>query len=289
MTLKKSSEVPLALRVLPGIPLAILLLSSSAVSASIWNLTDNNSSTSINVGSQAGMYNWVLQMPDGSFQNQLAQQWFWFRVGNTPQLSLDTIGSPIVSQSSGRTLSATYFDAAQNFSVRIDYTLSGGTVASGVSDIGETITINNTSSTQPLNFHFYQYSEFQLEGSSAGESVQLGKNLRGLFNQADVTKGGAALTETVTTPGANYGEASAYPITLGELNGPTAVNLNDVASAANGNTWALQWDFSIAAGGSQIISKDKYLTVTPVPEPTIPALVSVGLVLAALRRSKRSS
>ena len=49
-------------------------------------------------------------------------------------------------------------------------------------DIAETITItNNTAAAIPL--HFFQYSNFDI-GGPGGDTVQLGKNLAGLFNEA---------------------------------------------------------------------------------------------------------
>src|SRR5918912_1185451 len=75
-------------------PLA-LSLAAAAISlcatarAQIVTLNNNNSSATVDLASQAGMYNWLI-----NGQNQLAQQWFWYRVGNDPtgQHSIDTIG-----------------------------------------------------------------------------------------------------------------------------------------------------------------------------------------------------
>ena len=53
-----------------------LLLSNVAI-AQVAVISDQNSSASINLGSQAGMFNWTV---DGL--NQLNQQWFWFGLGS---------------------------------------------------------------------------------------------------------------------------------------------------------------------------------------------------------------
>src|SRR5215467_13837287 len=184
-----------------AVALACFQLTSQA---QIVTLTDNNSVAQIDPHSQAGMFNWSVQ----GF-NELYQQWFWYRVGDaagTMQHSIDTISAPVVTLYGTREMTSTY--TAPNFTLSIDYLLTGGSLV-GVgqtanSDIGESIRIVNTSATT-LNFHFFQYSDFDL-GGPGNDTVQLGRNLRGQFNDAFQSDPLAGLTETVTTPGANHGE-----------------------------------------------------------------------------------
>jgi hypothetical protein len=251
--------------------------------AQIITLVNNNSLAQINTGSQSGMFRWTV---DGG--NQLNQQWFWYRVGNNPESSIDTISAPSITTPDAQTLYASYNNGA--YGVRVDYHLTGFSVGSGQSDIAETITITN-STASPLDFHFFQYSDFNLNGTAGGDTVQLGKNLRGLFNEADQSKGpGFALTETVVSPGANHGEAAFYNQTLTKLNdaGPTTLNDNAGPVGPGDVTWALEWDFTIAPGSSVGISKDKFIQTQPVPEPTALALICAGLMLHALRRREHS-
>lgn len=273
--------------------LPAILAATIAFQGSVWNveaqivtLEDNNSRALVDVGSSAGMFEWSILMPNGQWQNQLNQQWFWYRIGNNPEQSVDTIGNAAWTTPNARTLVSTY--ANNQVSVQIDYLLSGGTTASGVSDIGETITIRNAGATA-LSFSFFQYSDFNLEGVVGSQQVTLGKNLRGLWNEAyqETIPSGFGLTETVTTPGANHGEAALFNSTLLKLTDGVADNLNDVGSSAVGNaTWALQWDFYIPVGGSAIISKDKYIRVPAVPEPSVLALVFCGLFGWAIQRRR---
>jgi len=262
--------------------LATLSLAVSQANAQILTLSDNNSVAQVNVGSQQGMFYWAVQG-----LNQLNQQWFWFSVGATAPASIDTISGPAVSLVNGtRGLSSTYGNAS--YSVTIDYLLSGGAVvpvgSQAVSDISETIRIKNNTAA-PLDFRFYQYSDFDL-GGPANDTVQLGTNLRGQFNDAIQTDPLAGLTETVTTPGASAGEVATLPITIAKLNnGVLPVTLSNAAGPVGpGNvTWALEWDFLINPGSTALISKDKYLNVT-VPEPSVSILLALGLAGLVWRR-----
>ena len=54
------------------------------------------------------------------------------------------------------------------------------------------------------------------------------------------------------------------------LNGNLAAGPGDVA-------WAFEWSDNVAAGNSLNIYKDKDLSISPVPEPTVAALLALGL------------
>jgi hypothetical protein len=236
----------------------------------IETLTDQNSTALVDPNSQSGMFSWTV---DGV--QQMFQQWFWYRVGAAgPEHSIDTISAPAINRPAANDLTTTYGNG--NFSIRVDYVLTGGAAGSGGADMGETLTINNLT-TNSLDFHFFQYSDFDLNGSLSGDTVQLKKNGVGLYYEADQTKGATTLAETVTTPGANEGETAFYNSTLVKLNnaGPDTLNDNAGPTGPGDVTWALEWDTTIAAGGSFIISKDK--AISTVPEPSALALVCLGL------------
>jgi len=279
----KPTQKNLTRKWISGVCAAAAVLIAFTASAQIITLTDNNSVAKIDVGSQAGMNYWAVQG-----QNMLNQQWFWYRVGQNPEASIDTISPATVTLFNGTRGLSTYY-ANNLFGIRVDYLLSGGPFV-GVgeqasSDIGETITIYNTSSS-PLEFSFFQYSDFNL-GDPLNDTVQLGKNLRGLWNEAVQVDNLVGLTETVTALGANHGEAGLYNATLVKLNDGVASNLSDVGGPVGPGdaTWALQWDFLINPGGYVTISKDKYLNVRIVPEPGTVTLLALGLAgLAILRR-----
>jgi hypothetical protein len=244
-------------------------------------LSDLNSVITINPANQSGINEWSI-----AGQDQLNQQWFWYRIGNSAEASIDTIGAPTVSTYNGtRGVTTTY--ANSQFTLQIDYLLTGGTAGSGSSDLAQTVRIiNNTAGT--LDFHFFTYSDFDLLGTSTGDAVNL-TTIGGKYYLTDQTDGNFALLEMVNTPAANFGEAALYNGTLLKLNDGVADNLSNAASAGPGDvTWALQWDLSIAAGSSAFISKDTRIDLQVVPEPSTAALIGLGVIGFLVRRNRRS-
>ena len=245
-------------------------------------LVNGDSTAAIDPYSQRGMYQWTV---DG--QNQLQQQWFWYGVGNGPVQSLDTISStPTVVLTGTRELTATYFSSG-SFSVSADYLLTGGAIGGGQGSaaLAETIQIVNLSAA-PLSYHFYEYSYFNLQAAGR-DIVQLGKNLSGQYDEALQYNSSASLTETVTTPGADHGEVAPLGLTLAKLNNGSPLTLGSPFGAGpvgpGAVTWALEWDLNILPGSSAIISKDKYLNVLLVPEPSVLSLILLGSILVLNR------
>jgi len=247
------------------------LLQAGAVPSVI--LTHNNSTVGIDPFSQAGVSQWTV---DGF--SKLNQQWFWYRIGVNPEQAINTIGAPVITPLSAYSARLVYTSPGL-FDIQVTYTLQGGLAGSGTADLSEQIRINNLSAN-PLDFHFFQYSDFNL---GVADSVTLSQNLLNKFNRASQSSGSVS-QEAVVSPGASHGEAGVQGFTLGRLNDGLATTLNDNANAVGDVTWAFQWDSQIAAGGSLVIGKDERLVV---PEPSTVALAGLGLALlfgAARRR-----
>jgi PEP-CTERM motif len=243
--------------------LACALSSPLHVEASIVNLADGNSQAQIDLDSVAGMNYWSV---DG--QNQLVKQWFWYRTGSGVAVPINTI-SPASFSNTGNELIATY--ANGQFSLQVHYLLTGGGAGSGTADIQESISIHNFTGS-PLDFHFYQYSDFDLLGTG-GDSIIVDNDF------AVQTKGPTQIAEAVNQPSASHFEGAYFNTTLNALNTTVDLVLSDVGSAGPGNvTWALQWDSSIGSGMDFDIFKDKLLSIAPIPEPSALALISLGLV-----------
>jgi len=247
------------------------------------NLNDGGSSATVNLtGSNAGMDMWTV-----NGQDQLNQQWFWYAIGSSAPQPINNIGLYSYTPSANEVI-ATYQNA--QLTLTIDYFLQGGGVGSGTADITEQISaVNNTGGN--LDFHFYQYSDFNLLGSGANDSVQLFGNAGGPWNFVQQTAGSSGIGEAIVSPSANHGEAAYAGQTLAELNnGLLPVTLNDNAFAGPGDvTWALQWDRTIAAGGMFDLTKDKSLFIQVVPEPSTMALIALGFGAWGLARRRQAS
>lgn len=226
----------------------VALLPGTALGVS-YTLSDGNSSVSFDPSSAAGVNNWTV---DGA--NQLNQDWFFFRVGNSgPIVSIDTIGAPTVNQSLPSQLDTTYANA--QVSIRITYSLIGGAVGSGNSQLAVAISVQNLS---PGAVSFFNYADFSLGGSP--NTVTMGKNLGGLFNEANVSGANSALNQTLATPGAPFGEAALYNATLSEFAAGTALSGNLTAGPGH-VTYAFGW--SVDPGGNLVLSTVSDLHAVP--------------------------
>jgi hypothetical protein len=269
---------------------AVLVASGALIFASqsfATTLVDSGSTATVDFNSSAGMSSWTV---DG--QNQLNQQWFWYRVGSSGvAMPINSISTAAVVTSGANGVTATYQNT--DFALTIDYSLVGGGVGSGYADITEDISVTKlVNDGNPLDFHLFQYSDFNLLDTPGGQSVTLFPGGLSGFNDAIQTKGATQIAETITSPNANHGEAgltSDSPNTLYRLNNVSGLILNDHDTAGVGDaTWALQWDTSINYGQPFYIIKDKQLSIQMIPEPGTLALLALGLGAWMLGGPRRS-
>jgi hypothetical protein len=254
------------------IVLLIGVVGAASVQASVVTIADGNSSAQIDTGSQAGMYNWTI---DGN--NVLFQQWFWYRVGPTGlQQAISDIGPAAVSQLDPTGVKLTY--TASDFAITVNYGMLGGALKSGTADISESIRITNLSRSN-LEFHFFQYSDFDLNPRGQNSAVLTSPTL--------ITQKNPYITvsETSAIPAPNHYQISYYDDLLQKLVNVSGYTLSDTNDTTVGDiTWAFEWDLILSPGGSFIISKDKH--VSGVPEPGILVLLGSGLIGALVVRKK---
>jgi hypothetical protein len=265
--------------------LGLALAFASQSMAGLFVLSDENSTANFNTASAANNSDWTV---DG--EDQMNQQAFWFRVGNTAEQSLHSL--PIAFESAFNTNIDPNLDtlfvryAGAGFNVDVRYALDGGAPASGSSNMSEQISITNTSGA-PLDFHFFQYSDFDVS-NTAGDDTAVFTNA----NAVQQYDGGIRLTETVITPAASHGEIDTFPNTLNKLTDGVANTLSDTPAigvpVGPGNlAWAYQWDFTVPVGGTVQISKQKNLNARLIPEPgTFALLTLAGMLVAGASRRR---
>jgi hypothetical protein len=279
-----------SLKVLLGLTMVLLLLGVGGTAYGLLVLTDQNSSVAIDPSSQHGMFDWIIDgvnlapVYGAAGGDDDYRQWFWYRVGETPEASIDTLtlNSAIAYASPpfGPVNSAyvSYSNPA-GLKIEVTYTLNGSLAGSGQSDIGEQIRISNNG-TLTLPVSFYQYCDFMLNAPNVGGELIT------FVNSNTVREVGASgyVQETVHTPIAQHQEAEPFPVTINKLNDLVADNLADNLSATGDVVWAYQWDYSLAPGQSVLISKDKQAVI---PEPSALALAMAGLLGLCLFKRRR--
>lgn len=266
---------------------------SFATQAGTLTITDGNASATVLTESGQeegviGMNSWVIDGVD-----MLHQQWFWFRVqGESNEQSIDNLNlaGEMTIDTNGLTTGdfsddkavIGYIDPFGRFTIEVEFELTGGANGSGVSSIVELISITNLDEQNTLDMSFFQYSDFDLNGTAGDDLVMIDNG-----NTANQSDASGAVSETVVTPEPSAHQADVFSIIRDMLNDQSADNLNDTVNTNVGDaTWAFQWDITLNPAGTQgsnyLISKVK--NINAIPEPASFAILGLGALLMTRRR-----
>ena len=116
--------------------LALALLPLANQARADVTLTDGSSTALVDVNSSAGMHYWGV-----NGQNQLSQQWFWYRTDNGLVNPINNLSAATVNQTAANAMTSTYNNGV--FGVTISYLLKYNGV--GSADITEGISVHNNS------------------------------------------------------------------------------------------------------------------------------------------------
>ncbi len=288
--------------------LAIALAVPNAAAEIITLESDNSTATfyteAADVGgdvSGMGLQDWVV---DG--EDHMSQQWFWTRVGSDAReyavggggelAYVDSATADLDGDTKDDIVLLRYADTTgpDTYKVELRYMLTGGTAGSERSDLAESILIRNTGN-EPLELNFFQYVDFDLNGTPDNDSIIITGSPANTVRQTDPEM---EIAETVVSPPPSHWTAGEFPSIFDALEDGVITTLDDAVGPfiEQDAAWAFQWDFSgladsIAPGGVVIISKDKNIRPGEhiVPEPSSCLLAGFALIglLGLGRRKKR--
>ncbi|HLH54950.1 MAG TPA: hypothetical protein VKY92_15170 [Verrucomicrobiae bacterium] len=207
-------------------------------------LVSGNSAVQIDPTTANGVYSWTV---DGI--EQMSQQWFWIQSGtNTTQVSIDQVATALGETITASSASFDYY--TPGLIAKLSFLLQGGPPGSHASTLVESVSLQNTTNTAST-IHFYGYTDFDLGGSTDGDTVSFPA-----ANLALQQGKSMSATQTLGGPVPNFWEASWYALSLDSLQGPTHAVLSDKLNPplAGDQTFAFQWDLAVPAGQSMILS-----------------------------------
>ncbi len=260
----------------PIMSLLLLTVPLASAQAASFTLTDNNSE--IRVDDRNGITIWYV---DGSPDNVFLSN-YYYRIGPTGNESpfFDGLGTPTVTQPTDNQLELTY--TGTQLQAVVNYELLGGDLGSSRSFIDKSVTLTNLSG-QNLDFHLFDYSDFDIKFDQANQKDQAIALDFGTIILNSATKPLSILTQVSPTP-SHYEIAdfvTLYNKFFNDLDGPTTLPDNPSLNVPfpippSDNAFAFQWDFNLNAGES--VTFNSQFNYAPVPEPSsLFSLISLGI------------
>ena len=169
--------------------------------------------------------------------------------------------------------------------------LPAGTYTLSLTGTGEdaaaTGDLDLTDTTGSLEFHFFQYNDFDLDGSIDDNSVEITGG-----NTALQVGSLATFGEVIAGNDPDHFQVDIFANLINLLTDGNPLQLSDAGGplvALADYEFGFQWDFTLAPGGTFLISKDKLLA-PKVPEPATLGLFGIGLAgLGFMLRRRRKT
>ena len=258
---------------------AALSIQSLAGAGIGYEIADRNTSATFG---ENGQVSWIV---DGT--EQLFEQSFYFRTGTmdferrVDSQSLELVGTFMTDTNPFRDDRNDAFGSlyANDAGLQIEtiFTIRGSN--GGNADLAEQITLRNLSN-ESMTVSFFQFVDFDL-GGDADDDTGMIVNGNTIRQSDDV----ASVAETVVTPQPNAYTVGDADLIRAMLSDDNADTLDNTASYAGNVGWSFQWNITLGAGQSFIISKDKSI----VPAPGAFALLgAAGATIVPARRRRRS-
>lgn len=241
-------------------------------------LEDANSSATFNT--ESGQVSWVV---DG-VENLFDQSFYFRRDTDTREYQVNDANLGLVGffasdtnpfiDNRQDTFASLYADGS-GLEIETTFTLRGGTNGSNNSSISELISVSNNSN-QSMTLSIFQFVDMDMGGDFSDDWASVvDANVVQQWDDSNF------VSETVATPVPTLFQVGNQFDIASALNDDDIDNLDGTASAGPTDIgWAFQWDITVAAGQSFLISIEKAI----VPAPGSIALLAFAGIATTRRR-----
>ena len=225
-------------------------------------------------GFPEGMYYWDVEGIE-----HIQDQWFWYRIGSNPEVSLGSAPHytfPLMNDTTGEgyddQLVAVYQDPV-GLRIRIILTLRGNGAGSYEAWVVEEIMLQNLTSS-PMNLSFFQYTDFNLNNDPANDQLELFGPAFANARHEDPT---TIVTQSITghlPVEVEVDVVDGIGDILARMSDASASSLTNAVGPISGDaSYAYRWNFSLGASGSpaDTVNFDIEKRIQARPPPAIPA------------------